>query len=565
MRKIVYLSFMLLATSNVLAEETRWLGILDVGVAKLRLQVIVDDSQDELTGTLVSLDQGESRIELDSIVVKDGKVAFSAMKIGASYQGTISSDGETVEGTFTQGAQQFPLTFRHADKITEDKLLESWVGTLKAGGQSLRLQFRIFEQADGKRVTKFDSLSQDTMGLPAESKFGDDEAKFEVEIIKATFEGALNEDGTEITGTWNQGVRLPMTFEKVRHSENVRKRRRPQTPKAPFPYDIRNVRFKSQADDVTLDGTLTLPRTPPPHTAAVLVSGSGPQDRDETLLGHKPFHVIADHLTRQGIAVLRYDDRGFGKSSGDHAAATTIDFAKDAAGAVNFLRDQTEIASDKIGVIGHSEGGLIAPIVAADDLQLGFIVMLSGSGVPGDEILQKQSALIGRAEGMSEEAIAANSLVRNAVIKAIQQASADANMKGIIESALESVRTTLPEDQLEDFKVNEATIAVWQQLATPWMRFFISYDPRPTLHKVQCPVLVLSGDLDLQVWHEQNVPEIEKALQQADVEYRSIVFQQLNHLFQPAKTGAVSEYTNIETTVDPAVLKEITAWIQSLD
>jgi len=563
MRSTIFLLLTLLATSTAIAEETQWLGTLDVGVTKLRLQVVVDDSQDEMTATMISLDQGKSRIELESIALKDGKVTFSAKKIGASYQGTMSSDGQSVEGTFSQGGKKFPLTFKHMDRITDDKMLESWVGTLNAGGQSLRLQFRMLEQADGKHVTKFDSLSQDTKGLPAESEITGQHVKFEVKILKATFEGALNEDGTKLIGTWSQGIPLPMTFEKVLTPEDVQERKRPQTPKGPFPYDIRNVRFKSHATDVTLDGTLTLPRTSKAQTAVVLVSGSGPQDRDETLLQHKPFHVIADHLTRNGIAVLRYDDRGFGKSAGDHATATTIDFAKDAAGAVAFLRSQPEVDAARVGVIGHSEGGLIAPLVAADDPQLGCIVLLSGCGVPGDEILQKQSTLISRGEGIPEATITTNNTVRNAVIKAIQQADTNADMTGIITSALKSVRTTMPEDQRADFETTDATIAVWQQLATPWMRFFISYDPRLTLQKIQSPALVLTGDLDLQVWHEQNIPEIETALQKADVPFRTVVFPKLNHLFQPAKTGSVSEYLEIETTVDPAVLNELTNWIQS--
>ncbi len=564
MRNITLLVATLLLSSNAVPDETQWLGTLDVGVVKLRLQINVDESPDGLTGVMISLDQGKSVIELDSITMDAGKVTFSAKTIGVIYEGNMSNDETTVKGTFTQGGREFPLTFKQVDSIPDDKLLESWVGTLKAGGQSLRLQFRLLEQPDGKPVTKFDSLSQDVKGLPAEVEITDKHVKFEVKVLKAVFEGTLNEDGTEVSGDWDQGVPLPMTFRKVKVAEDLQEHKRPQTPKEPFPYEVRNVRFDSLSEGVTLDGTLTIPRNAGRHTAVVLVSGSGPQDRDETLLQHKPFHVIADHLTRNGIAVLRYDDRGFGRSTGDHAAATTADFAKDAAGAVAFLRSQSEINPARIGVIGHSEGGIIAPLVAADDPQLAFIVLLSGSGVPGDEILQMQSTLIARAEGMSEATIAASNTVRNVVIKAIQKADVNADMTGIIRTALETARETLPENQRAPFEPDDTTVAVWQQLATPWMRFFFSYDPRTTLEKVQCPVLVLTGDLDLQVWHEQNIPEIEKALERADVPFRTVVFSKLNHLFQPAKTGAVSEYVQIETTIDPPVLNEITEWIKAL-
>lgn len=564
MRNTVTLAAALLLSTISVAEETQWLGTLDVGVSTLRLQVNIDESPDGLMGVMISLDQGKSVIALDSITMAAGKVMFSAKTIGASYEGSISADEMTVTGTFTQGGRKFPLTFKQVDRVPDDKLLESWVGTLKAGGQSLRLQFRLLEQPDGKLVTKFDSLSQDVKGLPAEVEITDKHVKFEVKVLQAVFEGTLNEDGTEVSGEWDQGAPLPMTFRKVAVAEDLQEHKRPQTPKEPFPYEVRDVRFGSQSEGVTLDGTLTIPRNAGPHTAVVLVSGSGPQDRDETLLQHKPFHVIADHLTRNGIAVLRYDDRGFGRSTGDHAAATTADFAKDAAGAVAFLRSQSEINPTRIGVIGHSEGGIIAPLVATNDPQLAFIVLLSGSGVPGDEILQMQSTLIARAAGMSEASIASSNTVRNAVIKAIQEADVNADMTGIIRTAMETTRATLPEDQRAQFEPNDATVAVWQQLATPWMRFFLSYDPRPALQKVQCPVLVLAGDLDLQVWHEQNIPEIEKALTKADVPFRTVVFPKLNHLFQPAKTGAVSEYVQIEITIDPPVLNEITEWIQSL-
>jgi pimeloyl-ACP methyl ester carboxylesterase len=566
MRSTHLLLATLLLPAMATAEETHWLGTLDVGAARLRLQININESADGYSGVMISLDQGKSEIELDTISLDSGRVDFTVKKIGASYKGNLSADEKLVEGTFTQGGQDLPLTFRKVDSVPDDKLLESWVGTLQTGGQSLRLQFRLLEQPDGKHIAKFDSLSQDVKGLPAELEITGKHVRFEVKVLKAVFDGTLNEDGTQVSGEWNQGVPLPMTFQKVEVAEDLQKRRRPQTPKEPFPYDIRNVSFRSldEGSDVVLDGTLTLPRTSKPHTAVVLVSGSGPQDRDETLLQHKPFHVIADHLTRNGIAVLRYDDRGFGRSTGDHAAATTIDFANDAAGAVAFLRSQAEINGSRIGVVGHSEGGIIAPLVAVDDPELAFIVLLSGSGVPGIEILEKQSTLIGEAEGMSEESIAASNTMRNAVIKAIQKADVDTDMAAIVKSALESARTTIPEDQRAQFESDDANIAVWQQLATPWMGYFFSYDPATTLEKVQCPVLVLTGDLDLQVWHEQNIPAIEEALQKADVPFRTVVFPKLNHLFQPAKTGAVSEYVEIEITIDPLVLKEITHWIQSL-
>ena len=302
---------------------------------------------------------------------------------------------------------------------------------------------------------------------------------------------------------------------------------------------------------VTLSGTLTLPKAVVRAPAVLLISGSGPQDRDELVFGHRPFLVLADHLTRQGVAVLRMDDRGIGKSTGQFATATSEDFADDAAAGVSFLQKHARINPARIGLVGHSEGGLVAPLVATRAPGVAYLVLLAAPGVDGAAILIEQSARIGRAAGMSEEAITQNQGMQRKIFEIVRTEPDQAARLEKIKATLAGLPAGAAESQA-------------RQASLPWFRFFLAHDPAAVLEKVKQPVLALTGSLDLQVPPTQNMPPIKAALERGGNRDVTIDTPEgLNHLFQTAKTGALTEYSAIEETFAPAALERISTWIAS--
>lgn len=339
--------------------------------------------------------------------------------------------------------------------------------------------------------------------------------------------------------------------------------KRPQTPKPPFPYASEEVAFdNAAAPGVKLAGTLTLPEGPGPHPAVVLITGSGPQDRDETIFEHRPFAVLADHLTRKGIAVLRYDDRGVAGSTGERETATMDDFAGDAWAAIEFLRTRPQIDAKRIGVIGHSEGGVVGPAVAlAHPKDVAFVVMLAGTGVPGSAIIPHQLALIMRANGADEATIAREKGYAERMHAALL-ASKPGEAKPALEPILREWYDSLPADERQGIGDFEQALADRvAPLDNPWMRNFLTYDPAPALAKLKLPVLAVNGTLDLQVDPEQNLPAIEKALKKNE-KAKTMRLPGLNHLFQAATTGSPNEYATIETTLDVSLLEVVTTWIR---
>lgn len=329
---------------------------------------------------------------------------------------------------------------------------------------------------------------------------------------------------------------------------------RPQTPKAPFDYDIVEVAYDNIAGGVKLAGTLTLPRGQGPHPAVLLVTGSGAQDRDETIFDHKPFWVIADHLARRGIATLRVDDRGVGGSTGDLAQSTTDDFVGDALAGVAFLAAQPRIDASRVGILGHSEGGLVGPAAALRSKQVRFVIMLAGPGVSGAELMPRQ---IGRV-------LAASGAPRADVDRAVaQQREVMSILTSERDDAVARARLTELIGKIPG--VDPGTLdAKLSQLLTPWFRNFAAYDPRPALSKLDVPLLALNGELDVQVDAEQNATAIAAALRKGKnrrAEVRRM--PGLNHLFQRAQTGAVAEYATIEQTIAPEVLETLTTWISA--
>jgi fermentation-respiration switch protein FrsA (DUF1100 family) len=352
--------------------------------------------------------------------------------------------------------------------------------------------------------------------------------------------------------------------------QNASGQSRPQEPKPPYPYDEQEVVYQNKKDDLQLAGTLTLPRSKGPFPAVLLITGSGPQDRNETVFDHKPFLVLADHLTRMGIAALRVDDRGIGKSTGRFSEATSEDFAADALAGVEYLKTRKEIDPRRIGLIGHSEGGLIAPLVAAASTDVAFIVMMAGPGLTGEQILYRQTVLVCKAAGMSDGLIAQNRAAQERIFAILKQEKDKVVAeKRILEEAdafrevTAKARAEATEEQKKGISIIAAAIEGQAKLVvSPWFRFFLTYDPRPTLMKVRCPVLAIIGEKDLQVPAEENLAAIRLALKAGgNKDHTVLTLPKLNHLFQTCRTGAISEYAQIEETIAPAALDTISKWI----
>lgn len=372
----------------------------------------------------------------------------------------------------------------------------------------------------------------------------------------------FNEDGS-LSGTMSQaGMTFPVRMEATDADaiDAEREARRPQTPRAPFPYRTQEVMVpvSTDAGEHTLAGTLTLPAEDAfgegPFPTVVFITGSGAQDRDETIFEHKPFAVIADHLARHGIASLRCDDRGVFGSTGDPVNPTTYDFVDDARAQVEFLLPRGDVGP--IGVVGHSEGGVVGPMLAAENEDVKFVVMLAGTGVPGDEIMVEQTAALLAASGLPAERVAQAKEVHARVLQEFGDGATVEEIKPLL-TELIGKQTAVP---LTPEVLEQATAQAMAQMEIPWIRAFVQLDPREALRDVKQPVLVLNGGMDLQVLSWQNVPEIEKALaENPDVTVR--VFPGLNHMFQKCEVGTVAEYASITTTIESEVLGVITEWV----
>ena len=437
-----------------------------------------------------------------------------------------------------------------------------WQGKLYVqAGLSLRMVVHI-AGSGGKFTGTMDSPDQGAKDIPiGKIQFEKGKLTLQVTSVAGTFEGKMNDSGTEIAGTWKQGAtELPLTLKRESKAPDTT---RPQDPTRPYLYDEEKVTYTNpSASGVTLAGTLTLPKGAGPFPAALLITGSGAQDRDEALLGHRPFLVLSDYLTRRGIAVLRVDDRGTAKSTGDFATATSADFATDVRAGINFLKEHKRIDPARIGLIGHSEGGLIAPKVAAATSDVAYIVMMAGPGVNGEKILLEQAALIVRASGVPESAVAEQT-ARQKELFAIVRSEPD---RAVAQKKMTDIAkrefAKLPEATKKAAGGEGAVVAQVTQLNTPWFRYFLTYEPRAALTKVKCPVLAINGEHDLQVPPKQNLPEIEAALKEGgNLDFTVKELPGLNHLFQTSKTGAPSEYSSISETISPMALKIMGDWI----
>jgi len=537
-----------------------WQGTLNAGKTQLHLVLhITKDNDGNLKATIDSVDQRTFGLVVNSISLTNSKLKLAVDRFQASYEGKLNPDATKIFGTWSQGGGYADLDFKRAKVEAKAQpkpappsdIDGAWLGTVELSGIKLRLVFHILNTADGLTAT-MDSPDQGVSGVPATGVTRNGPSlKIELKQKSAAYEGKISPDLATIDGTytWSAG-HLPLVVKRVKDVSQL-ERRRPQNPVKPYPYREEDVSYNNKkAQGVTLAGTLTVPPGKGPFPAVLLIPGSGAHDRDETLFGHKPFLVLADYLTRKGIVVLRVDDRGVGKSTGSMADVTTADLATDAEAGVAYLKTRSEVDPHEIGLIGHSEGGLIAPMVAARNPDVAFIVMMAGPGVPGDEILAEQVLLASEASGASHDVAEKNAAAEREVLTLVKQAKDNA----VLEKELrDKLAPEIPEAQVGP------TI---KQLTSPWVRYFIAYDPAPALRKVKCPVLAINGEKDVQVSAKQNLPAIRKALEEGgNKQVEADELPGLNHLFQTAKTGMPTEYGDIEETMSPVALEKIASWI----
>ena len=438
------------------------------------------------------------------------------------------------------------------------RLAGAWSGAVDAEGTALRLSLQVERRADGSLGGTLTSVDQGGAQIPVRLlPRGDTAVQIEAVGVPLILQARVSANGDTLAGAWEQTGRSNR-FTLVRGAKTAAGPARPQEPKRPLPYREEEVAFQS-VPGVRLAGTLTLPQGRGPFPAAILITGSGPQDRDETLLGHKPFLVLADYLTRRGIAVLRYDERGVGRSTGSFAAATSDDFARDTEAAVGFLAARPEIARRKIGLVGHSEGALIAPMVAARSNGVAYVVMLAGPGLRGDSLLRLQGAALQRASGAGEEMIRQSDAVQARVFAAIR---AGGDSAAVVRRVREAMLAGMTPAQRASAGTLDPLPANVQAALTPWFRYFLSYDPQPALRRLTVPVLALNGSLDLQVPPRPNLAAIDAALRAGgNRDFRTVELPGLNHLFQTARTGTLAEYGQIEETFAPAALEAVASWI----
>lgn len=434
-------------------------------------------------------------------------------------------------------------------------LVGQWKGDLVAGSRKIPFALNVASSETGGLKATLDSPTEGVYGIPVETVSVDGSSvTFSLPAVGAAYEATIDASTATMDGTWKQrGAELPLVM--IRQ-ETPTGFVRPQEPVPPFPYSSVDVVFENKPAGIPLAGTLTIPDGEGPFPGIVLITGSGAQNRDEEIFGHKPFLVLADALTRGGIAVLRFDDRGVGGSGGRETleTATTEDFAGDVAAAFSFLQGRREVDPDTVGLLGHSEGGVIAPALAARNPDVAFVVLLAAPGVPGGELLAMQSRAILEASGVPRAQIDMIDQANRAVYRVILETPDDQEAAAAITAIMQNLGMT-----------GEQINSQLATLLSPWYRTFLTYDPIPALESLEIPVLALFGTLDTQVPAEENLSAIEAALERAPTDIFTVrAIDSLNHLFQTAETGLLAEYGQIEETMSPVVLDLIVGWLTEI-
>jgi alpha/beta superfamily hydrolase len=426
-----------------------------------------------------------------------------------------------------------------------------WLGQLEVSGVSLPIVFHILNE-NGNYSGTMDSPQQNAFGFPVkEVKIDENGINLDLSAMGIIYDGKWINDS--LKGKFTQGGKAyDLNLARMK-TDTYEKPKRPQEELGKIKYMQEEVTFYNPVAKIKLAGTLTKPKGKGPFPAVILVSGSGPQDRNEEILGHKPFLVIADYLTKNGIAVLRFDDRGVGKSAGDFAKATSADFATDVEAGIAFLKQQKGINIQKIGIIGHSEGGMIAPMVAAKDSSIHFIILLAGPGIfIRDLMLQQQNDIL-KSQKTDFTEITKQVEINRKAFEIILNTPDNFDAKNKLFKMYRASDSIQTEGEIR------LTAA---ELVSPWYRYFIGYNPQIALEQTTCSVLAINGDKDLQVASKPNLNGIEKALKSGgNKDFKVIEIPNMNHLFQTSSTGNISEYGQLEETISPKVLEIMKDWI----
>lgn len=442
--------------------------------------------------------------------------------------------------------------------VSAQEITGNWLGTLDISGNKLRVGFLI-EKTDTVYTAKMDSPDQDAFGLPTtRTSFADGKLEIVAVGLGIFYRGTLR--GDSIAGTFNQGG---MAFPLVLKQSETPAPNRPQTPQMPFPYKSEEVKFPNKQAKIDLAGTLTVPDSAGTFPAVILIAGSGPNDRDETVFGHKPFLVLADYLTRNGFAVLRYDKRGVEQSEGDYKLATIQDFTADAEAALAFLRSRKEIDGKRIGLLGHSEGGIVAPMVAANNRNVAFVVLMAAPGISGIDIVMKQNQISMLRQEMEIENIERIQKMNREIFESMLTWENTENNRTHLRDQLSHLWEQFPILLKLKTKKDVFVRNQFNAIVLPGYRSFLKTNPEEFLQKVSAPVFAINGENDTQVSSETNLQGIKRALEKGrNFRYEIKSYPALNHLFQESETGWVDEYIQIEQTISPAVLSDIAEWIK---
>ncbi len=448
-----------------------------------------------------------------------------------------------------------------AASLKAEDITGSWQGVLEIQHTRLRIVFHI-NQNDSTLSSTMDSPDQGAFGLPTtRSSFRDNKLEIVATGLGLFYQGTLQ--GDSIAGTFNQGgIPFPLVLNRLEKPLF----NRPQMPLEPLPYLSEEVSISNADETISISGTLTLPDSTGLFPAILLIAGSGPNDRDETLFGHKPFLVISDYLTRHGFAVLRYDKRGVGKSTGNFDKATLQDFADDAALAVNYLKQRKEIDVKKIGLLGHSEGGIIAPMVASEETGIHLLMLLAAPGTTGIEVILDQNEISMQQQRMEPENIEKIQQLNREMFESMLSWDGSENHRTALRDKLQHIWEQLP--ILLTMKINKDAYLRGQfnAMIKPGYRSFLAIDPATYLEKVSCAVLAINGENDQQVPAVKNITAIERALKEGgNHQVETKIYPTLNHLFQESTTGHTDEYAQIEQTISPEVLSDIITWLKKMN
>jgi pimeloyl-ACP methyl ester carboxylesterase len=543
--------------------EGEWAGVLQVGDTQLHLVLhLFKDEQGKWHAKLDSLNQAVYGLEASDVTRAEDTLRFEIPSVGAKFQGKIEPDHRSIRGLWEQSGTGLPLKFEKRSPGAEARLAASavskaegtWQGAIAISNMRMRLQMHVTHGEKGELLASVDSLDQGIEGIPASQVTETNgQLKFEMPAFQAEYAGTLSATKNEISGVWTQNDTVSK-LDFVR-SEKPLQLRRPQTPVKPYPYKEEAVSFRAADGSAKLAGTLTIPQGDGPFPAAVFVGGSGPTDRDESIAGHQPFLLLADLLTRKGIAVLRYDKRGIAQSTGDYARATMQDFSGDAGAALAYLKSRKEVDAKRLGILGHSEGGILAAMVATRSSDVDWVVLLATPATTGERTLLRQSELIARTGGLPEEQIARSQQFDRDVYALVREEKSPAVLEKKLNDLIEKrgLTSAMPPAALQ---------AQVRMMTTPWFRDFLSFDPGPLFEELKCAVLALNGDRDLQVDAEDSVPLLRKAYKDSgNKDFTVAEIEGVNHWFQKALSGSPALYGAIEETMAPEVQTAISGWI----